>query len=106
MSESIQECLHLYLEDKNVTHVERAFTLLNLASNSWKPGKNFAYTSHDILHLAVVAAEAKLSGTAISVINVFESVFGGNNEFSDLVSLLFAEILFQKKHDRSGYGSR
>ncbi|RTG87360.1 uncharacterized protein DC041_0009794 [Schistosoma bovis] len=93
MSESIQECLHLYLEDKNVTHVERAFTLLNLASNSWKPGKNFAYTSHDILHLAVVAAEAKLSGTAISVINVFESVFGGNNEFSDLVSLLFAEIL-------------
>uniref|UniRef100_A0A095AKD6 Uncharacterized protein n=1 Tax=Schistosoma haematobium TaxID=6185 RepID=A0A095AKD6_SCHHA len=106
MSESVQECLHLYLEDKNgksriiiylsVTHVERAFTLLNLASNSWKPGKNFAYTSHDILHLAVVAAEAKLSGTAISVINVFESVFGGNNEFSDLVSLLFAEILFQK----------
>ncbi|CAH8578672.1 unnamed protein product [Schistosoma bovis] len=96
MSESIQECLHLYLEDKNVTHVERAFTLLNLASNSWKPGKNFAYTSHDILHLAVVAAEAKLSGTAISVINGFESVFGGNNEFSDLVSLLFAEILFQK----------
>ncbi|CAH8566537.1 unnamed protein product [Schistosoma intercalatum] len=96
MSESIQECLHLYLEDKNMTHVERAFTLLNLASNSWKPGKNFAYTSHDILHLAVVAAEAKLSSTAISVINVFESVFGGNNEFSDLVSLLFAEILFQK----------
>lgn len=67
MSESIQEYLHLYLEDKNgkpcitiylsVTHIERAFTLLNLASNSWKPGKNFAYTSHDILHLAVVAAE-------------------------------------------------
>ncbi|CAI2730634.1 unnamed protein product [Schistosoma spindalis] len=96
MSENIHECLHLYLEDKNVTHIERAFTLLSLASNSWRPGKNFAYTSHDILHLAVVATEAYLSGTAISVINIFESVFGGNNEFSDLVSLLFAEILFQK----------
>ncbi|XP_018652200.1 putative heterogeneous nuclear ribonucleoprotein k [Schistosoma mansoni] len=96
MSESLRECLRLYSEDKKVTHIERAFTLLNLASNSWKPGKNFAYTSYDILHLAVVASEAYLSGTAISVINIFESIFGGNNEFSDLVSLLFAEILFQK----------
>uniref|UniRef100_A0A5K4EUE0 Putative heterogeneous nuclear ribonucleoprotein k n=1 Tax=Schistosoma mansoni TaxID=6183 RepID=A0A5K4EUE0_SCHMA len=106
MSESLRECLRLYSEDKkgifltqiylSVTHIERAFTLLNLASNSWKPGKNFAYTSYDILHLAVVASEAYLSGTAISVINIFESIFGGNNEFSDLVSLLFAEILFQK----------
>ncbi|KAH8870968.1 Cilia- and flagella-associated protein [Schistosoma japonicum] len=96
MSVTLQEYLQLYCEDKQTEHIVKAFSLLNFASNTWKPGRNFPYTSYEVLQLALASAEAHMSVTVSSIINIFESVFGTNNEFSDLISLLSAEVLFQQ----------
>ncbi|CAH8558682.1 unnamed protein product [Heterobilharzia americana] len=96
MSENLQDCLERYAEDRDAKHIESAYGLLISASKSWKPGRNFVYTSQEILQLAVLSAEANLSEIVSSVINIYESTFGSNSEFRDLISLLFAEICFQE----------